>query len=243
VRSRLLVVVKLSLDLLGQRLAELNTPLVEAVDIPDSALGESEVLVVNDQGTKRGGSDLVSQNGRSGSVAQESLMGHEVVRSTLGLDLVRGLADHQGLSLGEEVGSKHPTHVSYMIRWKIRSYILLVLVVLNRVMALCSQDEVGRDELGALVEQLVERVLSIGSRLTEQDGTGRVFDVVATAGDCLSVRLHGQLLEVSREPVHVLVEAESLLDAVRYLGFVLTERQDVSELQRSQSTTRLEVHQ
>ena len=190
-RSRLLVVVKLRLDLLGQRLAELNTPLVEAVDVPDGTLGESEMLVVNDQGTKSGRCDLVGQDGGSGSVTQEGLVSDKVLRRTLSLDLIRRLSDHERLGLGEEVGCKH----------------LLVLVALDRVVALGGEDEVGWDELGALVEKLVEGVLSVGGWLTEQNGTGCVLDIVAAAGDGLSVRLHGQLLEVGGEPVHVLVEA------------------------------------
>lgn len=40
-------------------------------------------------------------------------------------------------------------------------------VILRRIVALRSEDEVGGDELGALVEKLVERVLGIGSRLAE----------------------------------------------------------------------------
>jgi hypothetical protein len=86
-------------------------------------------------------------------------------------------------------------------------YVLLVLIVLDRVVALSGQDEVGGDELGALVEQLVEGVLSVGRWLTEEDGSGGVLDVISTASDGLSIRLHGQLLEVSREPVEVLIEA------------------------------------
>lgn len=65
-----------------------------------------------------------------------------------------------------------------------------MLVVLNRVVALSSQDEIGGNELGALVEQLVERVLGIGCRLAEQDWSGGVLDVVAATGDGLAVRLH-----------------------------------------------------
>ena len=57
------------------------------------------------------------------------------------------------------------------------------------------------------MEQLIEGVLGVGRGLTEQDGSRGVLDVVAAAGDGLSVRLHGQLLEVGGEPVHVLVEA------------------------------------
>jgi hypothetical protein len=83
-----------------------------------------------------------------------------------------------------------------------------VLVVLDRVVALCCQDEVRGDELGALVKQLVERVLGVSCRLTEDNWPCGVLDVVSATGDCLSVGLHGQLLQVSGEPVEVLVEAD-----------------------------------
>ena len=75
-----------------------------------------------------------------------------------------------------------------------RLYVLLVLVVLYGVVALRSEDEVRGNELSALVKQLIEGVLSVGCWLAEQDGTGGVLDIVAAASDCLSVRLHGQLL-------------------------------------------------
>jgi hypothetical protein len=92
-----------------------------------------------------------------------------------------------------------------------------VLVLLDGVVALRSQDEVSGDELRALVEKLVERVLCVGGGLAEYDGTSGVLDVVAAAGDGLSVRLHGQLLEVGGEAVQVLVETSSLL--ARALSF------------------------
>lgn len=189
--SRLLVVVKLRLDLLGQRLAKLNTPLVETVDVPDGTLGEGQVLVVDNQRTQSGRGDLVGQDGRRGAVTKERLVGNKLLGRSLSLDLIRSLADHEGLSLSKEVGGKH----------------LLVLVVVNWVVALGSQDEVGGNELCALVEKLVEGVLCVGGRLTKQNGASRVLDVVAAASNGLSVGLHGQLLEVGGEPVHVLIEA------------------------------------
>jgi hypothetical protein len=82
-----------------------------------------------------------------------------------------------------------------------------VLVVLDRVVALGGHDEVSGDELSALVEQLVERVLSVGGRLAEQDGSSGVLNIVSTACDGLSIGLHGQLLEVRGKPVEILVEA------------------------------------
>ena len=43
--------IQLSLDLLRQGLAKFNTPLIEAVNVPHSALGERAVLIVCNQGT------------------------------------------------------------------------------------------------------------------------------------------------------------------------------------------------
>mgnify|MGYP006211454627 CR=1 FL=1 len=43
-----LVVAQLRQDLVGQLFAQLNAPLVEAVDIPQHALGEDLVLVQGD---------------------------------------------------------------------------------------------------------------------------------------------------------------------------------------------------
>lgn len=48
---------ELLLDLLGQDLSELDAPLVEAVDVPDDALGEDHVLVVGYQGAQGAGGD------------------------------------------------------------------------------------------------------------------------------------------------------------------------------------------
>lgn len=181
---------QLLLDLLGKNLAQLHTPLVEGVDVPDSTLSEGEVLVIRDQSSESGGSDLLSQNRSSGAVSKEGLVGDQVVGGTFSLDLLGGLTDHQGLRLSKEVGCEHA----------------LVLATLDRVVGLGSHDEIRRDKLGALVEQLEEAVLGIGGRLAKQDGTGGVLDVFTRAGNSLAVALHGQLLQVGGESVQVLIE-------------------------------------
>ena len=84
-----------------------------------------------------------------------------------------------------------------------------MLVVLHGVVALSSKDEVSRDQFGSLVEQLVERMLGICSRLAKEDRTSSVLDVVTIAGNSLAVGLHRELLEIGREPVQVLVESNS----------------------------------
>ena len=166
--------VKLGLDLLGQDLAQLDAPLVEAVDIPDRALGEGQVLVVDDQGAERGRGDLLGEDAGGGAVAEEGLVRDEVLGRALALDLLRRLAHHQRLRLGEEVGREHA----------------LVLAAFDWVVRFHREDEVCGDELGALVEELVERVLGVGGGFAEDDGPSGVFDVVAGTGHGFSVGFH-----------------------------------------------------
>lgn len=99
--------VQLRLNLLCQTLAQLDAPLVEAVDIPDGALGEGHVLVVGDEGAEGAGGDFLREDGGRGSVAQESFVRDEVGGGAFGLYFVRGFADHEGFGLGEEVGGEH----------------------------------------------------------------------------------------------------------------------------------------
>ena len=80
--------VELGLDLLGEALSELNTPLVEGVDVPDGALSEGDVLVVGDQSSESGWSDLLGEDRGGWAVAQEGLVRDKLVWGTLGLDLV-----------------------------------------------------------------------------------------------------------------------------------------------------------
>lgn len=182
---------ELCLDLLCEALAKLNTPLVEGVNTPNGTLSEGQVLVVDDQSTKGTWSDLLCEDRGGWSVTEESLVWDKVLWSALSLKLIWSLTDHEGLGLGEIVGCKHD----------------LVLVVVGWVMGLSSKDEVGWDELGTLVEQLVEGVLSVCGWLSEKNWSGGVVDHLSLTVDGLTVGLHGQLLEVSWEAVEVLVKS------------------------------------
>ena len=64
---------------------------------------------------------------------------------------------------------------------------------------------------GALVDQLVEGVLAVGARLAPVHRAGAVVDPLAVQGDVLAVGLHGQLLQVGREPHQVLVVGQHRL--------------------------------
>jgi hypothetical protein len=60
-------------------------------------------------------------------------------------------------------------------------------------------DELEGHRIGALMEELVERVLTVRARLAEDDGPGGVGELDAFAVDSLAVGLHVELLKVGGE--------------------------------------------
>ena len=87
-------------------------------------------------------------------------------------------------------------------------------------------DKVGRNHHGALVQQLIEGMLTVGAGLAPEDLTGIGGHSAAVPADVLAVRLHGELLQVGRETVQVL--------AVRQHGVALgTEEVDVPDVEQA----------
>ena len=144
---------ELGQDGLGELLAELDSPLVEAVDIPDDALDEDLVLVQGNEPAQRVRRELLEEERAGGPVPVERPVSHQTLpvghpsAAELGPDLVGRLALHQGFGLGEEVGQQD------------------VVVPADRVVAADRSDEVARDEPGSLVEELIEGMLAIRPRL------------------------------------------------------------------------------
>ena len=146
-------------DLLGELLAEFNTPLVVAVDVPDNALGEDLVFVHGDEGAERFRRNVVHHDGVGRLVAFEHLVRGEecdfffalAVLAEFFLGLGEGLAVHQGFGLRKEVAEQ------------------LLVVIANLVVAVCRGDEVARNHLGALVDELVEGVLAVRTRFAPED--------------------------------------------------------------------------
>ena len=95
--------IKLCLDLLCQGLTQLYAPLVEAVDVPHRPFSKGEVLVVCYQRSKRTGCDLLGKNRCGRSVAEERLVGNELLWGSFGFDFIWCLTNHQRFSLSEKV--------------------------------------------------------------------------------------------------------------------------------------------
>ena len=132
-----------------------------------------------------------AEDGGGRTVAGEHASRDDLLRGAFGAHFVGGLTERQSLGLGEVVAQEQFVHV--------------LVAVLGRVRGVDERDEVGRDELGALVNQLVEGVLAVGARLTPEDLAGLGGDGGAVPTHGLAVGFHGQLLQVGREAVQVLV--------------------------------------
>eukprot|EP00756_Hemistasia_phaeocysticola_P006610 Hpha_TRINITY_DN13917_c0_g2::TRINITY_DN13917_c0_g2_i1::g.35451::m.35451 len=190
-------------DRVRKLLAEFHAPLIVRVDVPDNALHENLVLVHSDKSTQGPRGNLPHHNRGGWAVALEDLVRADLL-DLLGalplllellLSLLVGLALHQRLGLGDKVGHQHT----------------VVEVVRDRVVRAEGADEVARDDLGALVDELVERVLPVSARLAPDDGPGGPAGGGSVAGHKLPVGLHVTLLEVGRKAVQVLVVREDCL--------------------------------
>ena len=185
-------------DLLGELLTEFNTPLVVAVDIPDNALSEDLVFVHGDEGAERFRRNVVHHDGVGRLVAFEHLVRCEecvflfalAILAEFFLGLGERFAVHQGFGLCKEVGEQ------------------LLVVIANLVVAVGRGDEVARNHLGALVDQLVEGVLAVRTRFAPEDRASLVVHALGIAVNGLTVGFHVSLLEVSSEAMQILIVGE-----------------------------------
>src|SRR5574340_1572790 len=128
-------------DAARELLPELHPPLVVGVEVPDHALHEDLVLVERDQHAERMRRELLQQDRVARVVAVEHLV--RCCLPGLSLRLLQRAAAHQRLGLREEIGDEN------------------VMMFLQLGMRLDRDDEVGRNQPRALVQQLVERVLAV----------------------------------------------------------------------------------
>src|SRR3954447_2321440 len=73
------------------------------------------------------------------------------------------------------------------------------------VQGLSERDEITGYEPCSLMDQLIEGMLAVGSRLTPVDRPGVVIHSCAVDRDMLAVALHRQLLEVGGKALQILL--------------------------------------
>jgi hypothetical protein len=128
----------------------------ERVDTPNDALCEDLVLVQRNQRAQRRGVQEREQNAVARPVAREDLGLDQRLGCTgpkLLADLLLGLAKSKRLGLSEEVGEED----AVVFRGR------------DWVVGRRRGEEVGGDELCALVHELIEGVLAVGARSTPDD--------------------------------------------------------------------------
>ena len=106
---------------------------------------------------------------------------------TFGTYLILGLAESERLSLCEEVCEEKLVHI--------------LLAILGGVRRVGEGQEVRRDNAGALVDQLVESVLTVGAGLAPENLTRGVVHEGTVSPNGFTVGLHGELLQIGGETV------------------------------------------
>ena len=163
-------------NLLCKYLAQLYTFLVEAVKVPCEALEHDLVLEMGKDRAYRFRSELIADDDAGRSVACEELISVLIV---LAACKCHDLCCH------------------------ICTELLLAGAVLDHniclSLALLKADELKRNDVGALVEQLVEGMLSVGTRLTEDHRTCLIIHRLSVAVYALAVGFHIKLLQMCRE--------------------------------------------
>src|SRR4029077_417794 len=186
-KSRFLLALEFRDNSLCQLLAQLDPPLVKRVDVPNRTLCKDTVLVEGDEFTESFGGESLGQNCVRWAVAFENPVRNQPVWCAFRLDLFLRLAEGQCLSLRKHVSQKD------------------VMVTAERIECLIKRYEVARNESRSLMDQLVKRMLAVGSRFTPVNRTGIAGDFASIKCDVFAVALHRQLLEISRESFQVLL--------------------------------------
>src|SRR6266700_1077298 len=66
-------------------------------------------------------------------------------------------------------------------------------------------DKIARDQLGPLMDQLVEGMLTIGTGLTPDNRTSLIIDNVPIKIYMLAIALHIKLLQIGTEAIKILI--------------------------------------
>src|SRR5215469_8170106 len=114
-------------------------------------------------------------------------MRHEPIRRALRLDLRGSLTEGQCLGLGEHIGKQQ------------------VMMPAQWVEGPRERDEIAWNKPRALMDQLIEGMLTVRSRLTPIDRPCVVIHCDPVDCYMLAIALHGELLEISRKALQILL--------------------------------------
>jgi hypothetical protein len=155
---RLRAAIEFGDDRIGQSLAQFNAPLVETVDRPDGVLDEDAVLLQRDQAAKGRWIEGFSQDHVGRAVALGEAKWCLVVGRAFRFQLILRLAEGQRLGLREQIGHQK------------------VVLLDKRTERPTEANHVAGDQLRALVQELIERVLVVGAGLPPDDRAALIVD-------------------------------------------------------------------
>jgi len=130
-------------DVLGKDFTEFNSHLIKRINTPNNTLHENFMFVQRNQRSQSSRRQKREHDTRARPIPSKHLTLHQRLGRTLAQllsHLLLRLAKRQRLGLREKIGKEDT----------------VVLGMLDRVLRGGGGDEVGRDEFGALVDELVE---------------------------------------------------------------------------------------
>ncbi len=145
---------------LGKRLAQFHAPLIEGVDVPNGALRKYAVLVQSDESTERMRSKTLSEDGIARPIAFEAAMRDQCCGRSFCRRLRLGFSECQRFALREQVRHQQ------------------IMLFAQRIQRSAKTDEVARNQLCALMNQLVERMLAIRPGFAPVDRSGLVIHAI-----------------------------------------------------------------
>ena len=116
------------------------------------------MLVERNQFAERLRRQSLGQNRGRRSITLERTVRHKPVRRTRGPDLFGRFTERERLGLREHIGQQE------------------IMVLAERIERVNETDEVARDKLRPLMDELVEGVLAVGARLAPVDRPGLIVD-------------------------------------------------------------------
>ena len=135
-----------------EHFAQLDAFLVKAVQVPQEALEHDLVFIVGQQGAKCFRRQLVTDDDTAGPVAGKVLVPVLIL-----------LAAGKSHDLGSHVGAQ----------------LLLACAALDCYvrfsLAVYKSNELQRNDIGSLVQELIEGMLAVGTGFTEDDGSGGII--------------------------------------------------------------------
>ncbi len=136
-----------------QLFAQFDAPLIKRIDIHNHALNKNLMFVHSDQSPEAKRSDGFQQDGVGRAVTLKDFKRRDIIHFSrifalcgkLRIHLFTGFAEGQCFGLREEIRQQ------------------FAVMIPQRIMALCRCDKITRDQFGALMDQLIKRMLPVGA--------------------------------------------------------------------------------